>query len=61
MKVSELIAELQKQDPDAEVLGGDNDDWFYDLEYVDTGYVLDGRVVNPQEEPEAVSCVLIRT
>lgn len=68
MKVSELIALLQAQDPDAEVLAGDLDDRFCDIGDVEAGvYIVDGYRLNPPgsglqpEAPEGSEpCVVIR-
>lgn len=61
MTVKELIKLLQKQDPEAEVLSGDNDNWFYDIGGVDSGYVADGREVDQSKVVDGeMPCVLLR-
>ena len=48
MRVKELIAELQKQNPEAEVLTSNNDDWCYDTDVVTTAYIKNGkRILEP--------------
>jgi hypothetical protein len=54
MKVKELVALLQKQNQDKEVLVS-GDDWFYDTIIVREAYVSEGREVNnPSTSDETV-------
>lgn len=67
MLVSELIALLQAQPQDAEVLAGDHDHAYYDLNEVAHVHVHDGYEVaapgsggSPEAPPGDVKCVVIR-
>ena len=67
MKVSDLILLLQAQDPDAEVLSGDNDHSYYDIGEVATAYVVDGYEVgapgtnaSPAAPDGTPICVVLR-
>lgn len=68
MTVAELIALLQQQDPNAEVLSGDNDHSYYDIGEVVGGlYIVDGYEVSAPgtggspEAPEGTTpCVVVR-
>ena len=65
--VSELIALLEEQDPDAEVLVGDNDHSYFDVDDIALIHVLDGYEVaepgsggSPEAPPGDVKVVVIR-
>ena len=68
VKVSELIALLQQEDPSADVLAGDHDSAFYDIDTVEGGvYLADGYIVgtpgsggSPEAPEGSEPCVVLR-
>ena len=57
MKVKELIALLEKEDPEMEVVHGSSEDgWYYDTDGIYLYNVLDGRLTDDRHE---TCCVII--
>jgi len=59
MKVKELIVELQKQDPELDVLTGDFDDWWYRTYKVRKAYIKEGREVYEDSKSAGQLCVVV--
>jgi len=59
MKVKELIAELQRQNPEALVLASDRDQWYYALSTVNTRFVNDAGRETTSTDPNGELCVTI--
>ena len=58
MLVKDLIAKLQKCDPNMEVLAADNDGWYYNNNNVRTAFISeDGREMNKGKKTDL--CVVI--
>lgn len=59
MKVKELMARLQVCDPEQFVLIQDRENWVYDIGGTSIEYVAEGLVVDPDQNPNALSVLVI--